>query len=545
MPFVIWGPALLIATFFASGLALLELPLGIIYGFIVGFLILIIILTRITLIRGKQSKTGNFYKGFSLFCAASFIYLLILSSGGIQSMFMSLLYLMIISLAFLVGLRSAFYFTGLSIILLMLMGFLAKGLNFFTQYNINVLILYVSSFIVIIPVVLLINNQYKIKERLLDLITQELNLHKKRQLDLLMGLNEFVVLTDTKLTIIASNEVIVRRIVPYVYSDLVGKSFFKVFFLKNDLDILVNEQNEGVNQLFKEKKSVSLDPLYLHTPNSAEPYKISLTMTPLLDLDNNIEQIEFVLGFNQIEEKIQLIRNTVDFQPQRMTIAALLQQIKTTSVRSSSTDIVFYTEVLERQIADVSLAFDIEGGGISIYPVLLDVTSIVRNVIAKEKTYADLFKVKILYSIEHLPKLQHNIHLSTGLKVSAEDLTGPYFTSLLDTKLLAILVTKILDGLVYLSYGVRNNEINMIIDRDEQNIYLNFGVKVLIKNEQVNAFFDGNINKSKSPSSYDSGLEGYIIKHLVKLLNIRYIIDTSAHHQVQLIIPRHQSENEA
>ena len=163
-------------------------------------IILIIFFSRFFFSKSKTTLIKQI-NSILLFLTALTIQLVVISTGGFFSPFLIILHLYTLGASFLFNLSALLTFLILSVGLL--------GANTLLNQNLKVLfeedpfstILYIISFIVIIPLAQYLMKTYHLKDALSNLLTQHLEIGQLREKSIVEGLSEMVVVTDVNLNL--------------------------------------------------------------------------------------------------------------------------------------------------------------------------------------------------------------------------------------------------------------------------------------------------------------------------------------------------------
>jgi len=245
-----------------------------------------------------------------------FLQLLILKTGGFYSPLLILLHLFALGISFLFSLRVAFEFLGFSLVVLFAGTFIDEKLLTMFINDLWSSVLYILSFIIILPLSGLTGKKYQVQDKILKLLKAQLELTsfhleikdaqlelaKKREESLFQGLPDGVVITDTNLRILFLNENI-EKIFGIPSSELLARNFFDIMHLKDTTGNLIDDSlsidlvtNKGKNYLFND--------LQFFMKGSVTPIRAALRIQPVRNLEENFDQIVFIIS-NMIQIKNQ------------------------------------------------------------------------------------------------------------------------------------------------------------------------------------------------------------------------------------------------
>ncbi len=197
--------------FFAIGglcitlLLVFPIPLATIMQIIFTLIVVSIFSLRFVVFEG-DSKKPSLYKVLGLIPIVLLIQFLIFSTGGLSSVFLVASYLFTIGLSFLVSPQAGLTFITANTILLIIYTALdARSIDFF-QREPAAAVLYLLSYIVLIPFSYFVAREYRVKDDWADVLKKQIEMFKTEEDEFLKNIDEAVVVADPNFKAMYFNE---------------------------------------------------------------------------------------------------------------------------------------------------------------------------------------------------------------------------------------------------------------------------------------------------------------------------------------------------
>ncbi|MBI2338396.1 hypothetical protein HYU95_04400 [Candidatus Daviesbacteria bacterium] len=502
-------------VFYKIPASLLQQSIGVM------IVILLIVVHRFVFSR-KQSLP--FIVSLALtFLVSIFLQLLVLSSGGFYSPFLILFHLFAISASFLIGVRIAIGFLGFSIIALVASTLLDSKLYGILINDPWSAILYILSFVVIVPLYNLISSTYHLEKAVSKILSSQLKLTttqleqkgaqleltKKRDESLMGGLSDAVITTDLNLGIVSINEAAVKIL--NIGSDQArGQPIFALLNLKDIQSRVVDAEFLEVEEIIRSGTTHLLSNLLLYTKGAAIPKKINLRIHPTKNLEGQIDQLVFIIsnyaggghttvGYQDIDEAIK--RNK-----------ALLETVKKELLEKSLLQLDAKVELLGKTEEDILTAIQIANHGIKPGFSLIDAADLMQRTVEGEKGFAKSLGVPLNFSLSKEFMEKFTAVDFEGKQPIPLAFTSQYFTVFTEPHWINFLMKKILDLSILLSTKERNPKVDVLVSYDAETIAIE--VSCISSQKQIPDTLPDNGN----------GLESYLIKTITTLLNIPFSV---------------------
>lgn len=451
------------------------------------------------------SIANRSFRTILLFVSAFFIQLLVLSTGGFYSIFLILLHIYTLATSFLLNIRSSISFLIFSLFILVTHVLVNEQIHSLFQENTWALILFLTSFIVTIPIAQLLMRTYHIKDILSKSLAKTIEIAELREKSILQGLNELVLVTDRNLRILSANEA-VERTLNILLSEIIGHPFFEVFSLQDKEGKNASISSLGIDQALHDKAARSVDGLSLVTKAIA-PIKVSIQVRPIADLEGSINQIAFVIrGEGGKEHQLHSYLDQA-----RMRHKALIENL------ANSPELRRRVELYSKIEDDLITALEVEDH--IIHPAITheDITQVARRVVFAKQNFAKSLGVALSFSKPE--------GTTTAVPISL-------FFVPVDAKWLDLLLRKVLDMAILLASKERNPAVAFMLGHTEDAVTITISASAppLSQKDEASLFtqYYGEIG-ARTNLIAGSGLEGFIAKTIATQLHIplRVVIENN------------------
>ncbi|MBI2338138.1 PAS domain-containing protein [Candidatus Daviesbacteria bacterium] len=453
-----------------------------------------------------------------IFLSSLFLQLLIFLTGGFFSQFLVVFHLFAITLSFLISLKVAIFFLIISTITLITGSLIDPRLSGIITSDPWPAILYILSFVILIPLYQTTVRRYHLKEAVSEILARQIRLSKIREEHIMRGVSELVFVTDTQLSILSVNDIAAATLC-LSPSELVGHSLFQILFLKDKNGIIVDKKYLSIDEIINDQTIRTVDNLLLYTKNSILPKNIGIQMRPTVNPDKRVEQIIFILsktsGFGSKEQAHTYI------QPSLIRHEASLQGFKNKLKARSWSDLYIQAEILGKSEKDLLAAVEIEDHGIFAQPTLLDVSQVIQKLVLSEQDFAKGLGVSLTLDLDKQYTKDALALMPQGTTFSPAALTSRYFTAPVDLKWFNFLVQKLLDMAILLTTEEKSKKVGVYLNYNQDMI----GVTVTAASSYAkdpHQLFSLNYEDvgSRTNLRLGSGLEGFLVKAITALLDI-------------------------
>lgn len=498
-----------------------KLPPAITQAMIAFLVILMVLLFghRI-LARSSLSQPSQFYSLPFLFLGAWLIQLLVISTGGFFSPFLILIHLFTLGTGFLLNLRLAVIFVSLAVASLLLHSILNQDIASLVREDPFALLLYVFSFIIVLPLTQFLAYHYHLKDALFKVLKEYVQIGEKREESILGGLSELVLVTNNKLQVISFNEAVSKSL-KLAEGEIVNHSITKVLPLKDETGKKVDEDSFALANISPGKTSTIIDNLYLQTKIKPYPQKVTVQIRPITDSTGQVSQIIFIVTDASALTFREKHANTQQADAFRQR---LLQEIKQTLLKARLGKAAAWAELLNETEEDILTVFEIEDHPFQTQDDFQDVAWIGQQAVAAKQKFAQDLGVELKFSLPEAEAAESAILRLRAGNYPAHSLPPSDFAVLIDRYWLELLLNKLISIAVLLSSGERSRQVELSINKMSKvtlTVTVAASSPLLSPQEQEELFTEyyGSLG-SKTNLRLGSGLEGYIVKTITKQLNL-------------------------
>lgn len=453
-----------------------------------------------------------------LFVLSLFVQLLIISSGNIYSIFLILYHLFILALSFLKNVWVAISFLICSLSALLVHTLYNPLASTQLRDDPGTALLYLASFVVIMPLAKYVSDNYHLKDQVAQLLSRRVKVGES----ILQNLDELVVITDKDLKVLTINESS-RKTLNLEEIQIISQPLLSVFVLKDRAGVLANATTLSIDQVIEDKTSRIINGLFLYTNNRVTPYKVTIQVRPLIDLEGKVDQLSLVITESSQDTSTSVRHQELEkaLETQQARLNALRLKIKGLVPRPLALEM----DLLVKAEEDVLLAQELEDHPLQPEVGLVDVVELASQVTLSRQNFAQSLNVYL--NIEGIDVKEQCI-LSLKKTGAAESMIPLSDYSVpTDKRLLLILIEKILDIAILLSSTSTNSIVKLVFkplgDRVEMLVSVNSQV---LDESASNLIFQKyyGVLGSKTNLQLGSGLEGFICKVIADRLNIQLLV---------------------
>lgn len=511
--------AIILASFFSLLLNHLKISI-IFFQQIIVLLMLVIFGLYKVFSKTTQRLVLLLFGSLIVFTITLITQLLILSSGGLLSPFLILMHLYTIGASFLLGIWAGLSFVVLTVAILLVQ--ILTNLNDLNALKADpgTYLIYVASFIIIIPLSQFVSKKYHIQEELSGMLSKRLKIGDT----ILESLTNLVLVTDPSLKIIFINEAFKKNL-DFGEGEILGRNIFEVLDIRNDKGQKVNADTLAISKALESKVAVSSSGLYLYTKTRSTPILVSIKIRPVLNANNKVDQLSFVITEGrdvslQDNQHSDLIKA---FEIQDRHFIALKDELKSKGLSNLASQL----ELINRAEKDLRLIQELEDHAIKESQGMTDVAFLADSAVLKEQSLANVLGVDLKFVLSSddrresaaISLRRSNINLG-ALAVS------DYFVPI-DEHWLTILIEKMLDLALLVSSTVKNSKTEVVLNRQNYD-FIQLAVisdSQLTKEETKELLVkDYGQLAVRTNLRLGSGVEGYIVKILTTLLNLPFEI---------------------
>lgn len=457
-----------------------------------------------------------------LFTTSLFVQLVVISTGGFLSPFLILIHLYTLTASFLLKIATALSFLFFTLSILIINTFISPNQLNTIKTDPGSYLLFGLSFLVIVPISLLISKKYHLKEELSKILSKQVKVGDA----ILESLTELVLVTDQALKIVFINEALGKTL-KLTQQQVLGKSFFEVLDLKDEQGQPASLTSLPIDKVLDDKTTRIVSGFYLYTPNRAAPYVVTIQIHPILDSQGKIEQISFVItegkGISyQSKLHLSLIRA---LENKNLRLESLKKQLQSLKLFNQTAQL----ELIEKAEADLRLVQEVEDHPIKEDSILVDVAYLAHDIILKREAFAKILGVDLKFILSPGDVSEVSLINLKSSNIDPKSLSLSDFAVPADSKWLTILLEKVLDLSILLSSSIKNSKVEISFDRQNKDfikVYILTDTPKLTKLhlDKLLTQYYGNLLESTN-LKFGSGLEGFIVKTLSTQLNIPVSLD--------------------
>lgn len=511
MPFL--TPALLILSSLISfTLTYYQIPANII-NIVLVFLIIVLIIST-----NRLNQTPNsFLKYLNLSLLVSlgslFVQIFVVSSGGLYSPFLILIHLNSLTLSFLVNLPTSIIFlTTSSALLIFNLYFNPILLSKFIDDPFT-LILYIISFIVIVPLAHIVNKTYHLKSAITEKLKNVLLMQESKEASILRSLAEIVFITNPNLIILSANSAFENSL-KLSEIDYKNKPVLEILKLLDSTNIPASKDSLYIDTVLKDKSTRIIEGFSLSTKTKPQPINISIQLRPILDSSGKVTQLVFIVSEKAFTKSGQSFHQ--DLVPLKNSNHNLLLEIRKSLLKANIPNLDFQIELFAKAEEDLNIAQELEDHPIKDFKTLTDLALLSKKIVNKKSDLAKKLGVELKFSLpENEVSEQAAINMAEQNSPFADDII-PDFAIPLDSKWVEIMIQKLIELSILLSSDQKGPKVLVQI------LKVDHMIKIIITSSSPELGIDYNILFKpyydhllfRSNLKLSSGLEGYIAKFI-------------------------------
>lgn len=522
--------ALLLSSLVALALLYYKVPIKTLQqATLLIVIILVVFLNRLKI--APTTLIGRLIRATLLFLTALLLQLLVLSSGGIKSPFLILIHIYTLGTSFLVNLISSMAFLLFSIVALIGQAYFDPNIKNIIAEDLGTIFLYGASFLVIVPLSILVSRLYSLKDKLLQVVKKELKLKEIQHQALLQGISDIIFVTDKNLDIISTNEAAEKEL-SLPESGIIHRPLFDVLFIRNTDGKLAKAQSLSIDRVLEEKTTRILKGFQLLVRNKARPRMVDIQVRPITNLEGKVEQIMIMISDNAPNIKGSSGPHP-SLEEAKIKHNALVENLKKLLILKNAPELKVRADLIWRTGADIAVLSELEDHPAVLNPVLTDVAYMCLKSISKSGDFARSLGVSLNFTLPDFSNKDITHLIPKGFQISADSLTGPLFTAPVDIKYLQHLLNKLLDLSILLSSQNKFSQVLLGVIREGST---HLKIEIFIPNFQLTeqekdllfTRYFGSLALSTN-LALGSGLEGYIAKTIANILSIPlYVKDVNS-----------------
>jgi PAS domain-containing protein len=396
---------------------------------------------------------------FLLLLTSFIVQTLVASTGGLSSPFFILFHLTAFGIGLLINANTSLLFLASSTLVLVGSMLLDSSMQSLWLHDPAATILYIVSFLSIVPLVLLLTRNYNLKDTIVALLTNQVKVDE----DILAELSELVFVTDRKGNILAVNDAVEETLFK-PREELLHRPLFSVLFLRDKDGMVINNDNLELDRIINEKASRNLDNLSLLATSSVTNIGVSMHIKPLAGMAGVEDQISFILSatphmpltvHKNLEEAIARHHAMIEELKRKLRALHLPE---------------FYTFlVIAKTEQDILTARTLADHAIAEKKVPVDVAVLCKQAVLSEQDFAQSFHVPVQFALPHFGQQDIAPLITPLFTIASEKFTGPFFTAPCEVKYLSIAMQNLLELAILLAAKEERPSVQLAVERQGNN----------------------------------------------------------------------------
>lgn len=516
----------LLSSLFSFVLIYYKIPTKTLQQIIIFLLIVLLIFLKQFIFSKTSFRLSKWPRLAVLFLAALFVQLVVISTGGLLSPFLILLHLFTLGTSFLLNLPASVIFLVFSLMILSANVWFNQNLLTLFKEDPFSPALYLLSFIVIIPLIQMLNRSYYIKDALSRILSENLHLGQQREKSILQGLTELVLVTDENLKILSINQA-VEKIATLSTAQIIGHFLPDILPIKYKDGSQASLRTLSIPQMLEDRTARIINDFSLDQSGALTP--ITIQARPIADLKGKINQFVFVLKEGRLNEISSRLHKHLDSAHAKHQVA--FEEFEKTLSGYGDKNLKLKAELLRKIEEDLWIAQEIEDHPILESNEFPDVAEVCKKALESKKEFADSLGVPVQFVLPP-GEVAENALLSlkeqNAQGSAAQEVSG--FGVPVDPRWLQIILEKLLDIAILLSSGQKERKVEILVYKQENKvIYVDIAAHRLVVPKQLQpellTEYFGQLG-IKTNLRLGSGLEGFIAQTVAKQLKIPLTIKT-------------------
>src|SRR3989344_644501 len=503
---------LVISSLLSLALIYYKIPTNIV-NIILVLLIIFLIVSANRLNQSINPILKNLNTTFLISLCSLFVQIFVLSSGGFYSPFLILIHLYSLALSFLVNLPSSIIFLTTSSALLVFNSYYNPILLEKFKEDPFTLILYIVSFVVIIPLSHIVNRTYHLKSAIYEKLKNILVIQESKEASILRSLAEIVFITDPNLIILSANSAFENNL-KLSEIDYKNKPALEVLKLLDSTNNPATKDSLYIDIVLKDRSTRIIEGFSLSTKTKPQPIYISIQLRPIVDSASKVTQLVFIVSEKAFTKIGQSLHQ--DLIPLKNSNLKLLSEIRNSLLRANIPSLDLQIELLAKSEEDLNIAQELEDHPIKEFKTLTDLALLSKKIVNQKIVFAKSLGVKLEFSLSaNEVSEQAAINMTEQKSPFAGDVI-PDFSIPLDSKWIEVMIQKLIELSILLSSDQKDQKILVEILKighiikikiTSSSPQLGIDYNVLLKPYYDHLLFKSNLKLS-------SGLEGYIAKFI-------------------------------
>ncbi|OGD86820.1 hypothetical protein A2164_02595 [Candidatus Curtissbacteria bacterium RBG_13_35_7] len=329
-----------------------------------------------------------------------FIYILILSTGITQSPYLILTHFFAIGLAFLLAPQIAISFISATVFLILTNIFLDQSLAEFLSQSPFLNILYLISYIALIPFSYILAKEYKIKEEWARILEQQIATSKSQEEELLKNITEIIIVIDPQFNIVYLNQA-ATKFTKYG-NEAIKQDFYKLFKFKDGEGRDLFPYSLPFLETIKSKAPQILENLQIQTKEKTFT-KIDMKIIPAITQEKPLGLILIIQDRSHKDYTQKKVENITTAALGKFLDSLTRQKTVLHSIKQNNISLLQLNNLINQNLElsrfaqDFVYTLKLESGEIGALSDLLDLGEIIQDIMAEELIRAQDFNI-MLYS---------------------------------------------------------------------------------------------------------------------------------------------------
>lgn len=475
--------------------------------------------------------SNKYDKWLFLFGGTAFIQMLVLATGGLQSPFLILVHLLMIGISFLFSFAiSLLFLTSSFVVIFVDMSFYKDVLQSVLS-NPNTILLQIISLLSIIPLAYIVAQQYHAKE----VVSRFLQKKVERDEAILSNVSEMIIITDNQGRILSVNDAAARSL-QQSQAELLEKSLFSVLLLRDQHNKVVTKESFFTGGDMT-KNPINTSTIFTLMGVPTPQRTVTVLVQQMQQTESTDGEITFIISHTSQTNQ----EKNITLDKARARYDALMQNIKKQllhkQLQAIKTDITLVEKIENDTYTFQALRAEKKRATLA----RIDIAQLCKQTVLFNQEFAKRLRVQTDFAFHDFGEEDLDpLAVKSGLKT--ENMTGPFFTVICDTKKIEIIITKLLDLATFLASPLdpkTTGKVNLRVQpsTDHQVIVTIITTCPPLSEDQLKylfvPYYDALTNKTNL--GLGSGLEGVLIKELTDRLMLDLTVEKQKPNEAQIL----------
>ncbi len=531
--FIIEIGVLAISALVTVSLNYFKIPVVIFQQLISVLIVLLVALLNKSLFAQSNSKSTKNLKWALLGLVSFLVQVTVVSSGGFFSPFLILVHIFALGAGFLVNFKVSLSFLIFSLLVLLANIFFDTNGAILVKQDFGSVLLYMLSFVITVPIVKVISQQYRVTDTISKLLAGQVNLDRS----ILEGIKDIVFVTDLNLKLISINDT-AQSVLSLDSQSLKKASLLEILSLKDQNNQPVPKDFFPLDEIISKHQTRIMTNLFIYAKKATVPKKVSLQIRPVSSLEGQVNQLVFVFSETDLDLKDKFHQ---DLDQARHQHQLTLDQLRRSAVNIPD-NLRAQLEIFNKINEDLILALELEDHPIKEQSSYQDIAAICQNIVDQKQSFARSLGVQLSFVLPPTELAEMSLlKLIAQNHTPSQALTTSGYSVPIDIKWLNIVIQKLLDIGIIIGSAQKDSAVTLVANRTVNNsqidLAINFISPLLTPEEQSSLlikYYGSLVNKTNL--SHSSGLEGYIAQTIATHLNIPLTIKFTEPNHLHLIL---------